>query len=104
MNYNAKLQIYPIIIQLLILLFYSPIAASQTVKSLTIASPTQAVLFVTNESDKSTDFIMRLHEKNAAAIFKQVPFSTTKLLVTKPMQKNLHLALKINNGPSMYCH
>jgi len=94
MNYNAKLQIYPIIIQLLILLFYSPIAASQTVKSLTIASPTQAVLFVTNESDKSTDFIMRLHEKNAAAIFKQVPFSTTKLLVTKTDAKKLTFSIK----------
>jgi hypothetical protein len=73
MNYNAKLHIYPIIIQLLILLLYSPSAASQTVKSLTIASPTHAVIFVTNESDKSTDFIMRLHEKNAAEIFKLVP-------------------------------
>lgn len=94
MNYNAKLQIYPIIIPLLILLLYSPIAASQTVKSLTIASPTQAVLFVTNESDKSTDFIMRLHEKNAAAIFKQVPFSTTKLLVTKTDAKKLTFSVK----------
>ncbi len=94
MNYNAKLHIYPIIIQLLILLLYSPSAASQTVKSLTIASPTHAVLFVTNESDKSTDFIMRLHEKNAAEVFKQVPFSTTKLLVTKTDAKKLTFIVK----------
>ncbi|MGE8430651.1 MAG: hypothetical protein ACN6O7_22435 [Sphingobacterium sp.] len=94
MNCNAKLQIYPIIIQLLILLLYSPIAASQTVKSLTIASPTHAVLFVTNDSDKSTDFIMRLHEKNAAEIFKQVPFSTTKVLVTKTDAKKLTFIVK----------
>ncbi|WP_343567938.1 hypothetical protein [Sphingobacterium sp.] len=94
MNYNAKLHIYPIIIQLLILLLYSPSAASQTVKSITIASPTQAVLFVTNESDKSTDFIMRLHEKNAAEVFKLVPFSTTKLLVTKTDAKKLTFIVK----------
>lgn len=94
MNCNAKLHIYPIIIQLLILLLYSPSAASQTVKSLTIASPTHAVLFVTNESDKSTDFIMRLHEKNAAEIFKLVPFSTTKLLVTKTDAKKLTFIVK----------
>lgn len=94
MNYNAKLHIYPIIIQVLILLLYSPSAASQTVKSLTIASPTHAVLFVTNESDKSTDFIMRLHEKNAAEIFKSVPYSTTKLLVTKTDAKKLAFIVK----------
>lgn len=94
MSHNLRLSISPFIIQLLLLLLYSSFAQSQTVKSLTIASPTQAVLFVTNESDKSTDFIMRLHEKNAAAIFKQVPFSTTKLLVTKTDAKKLTFIVK----------
>jgi len=94
MSHNLRLSISPFIIQLLLLLLYSSFAQSQTVKSLTIASPTQAVLFVTNDSDKSTDFIMRLHEKNAAAIFKQVPFSTTKLLVTKTDAKKLTFIVK----------
>ncbi|WP_312333701.1 hypothetical protein [Sphingobacterium sp.] len=94
MSHNLRPSISPFIIQLLLLLLYSSFAQSQTVKSLTIASPTHAVLFVTNESDKSTDFIMRLHEKNAAAIFKQVPFSTTKLLVTKTDATKLTFVVK----------
>ncbi|WP_104382718.1 hypothetical protein [Sphingobacterium sp. HMA12] len=48
-----------------------------------IAGPTQAILFVTNESDKSTDFAMRLHDQKANEIIRQVPYSTTKLLVAK---------------------
>jgi hypothetical protein len=94
MSRNLRLSISPFIIQLLLLLLYSSFAQSQTVKSLTVASPTQAILFVTNQSDKSTDFIMRLHEKNAAAIFKQLPFSTTKLLVTKTDAKKLTFIVK----------
>jgi len=94
MSYNSRQQTYPIIIQLLLLLLYSPIVKSQTVKSLTITGPTQAILFVTNESDKSTDFIMRLHDKNASEIFKQLPYSTTKLLVTKTDAKKLTFIVK----------
>lgn len=94
MSYNLRLPIFPFIIQLLLLLLYNPIAHAQTVKSLTIASPTEAILFVTNQSDKSTDFIMRLHEKNASEIFKQVPFSTTKLLVTKTDATKLTFMVK----------
>lgn len=48
-----------------------------------IGAPTQAILFVTNESDKSTDFAMRLHDQKANEIIRQVPYSTTKLLVSK---------------------
>nr|WP_288808542.1 hypothetical protein [uncultured Sphingobacterium sp.] len=48
-----------------------------------IGAPTQAILFVTKESDKSTDFAMRLHDQKANEIIRQVPYSTTKLLVTK---------------------
>lgn len=94
MNYNLRSSISPFIIQLLLLLLFSRLAQSQTIKSLTIASPTQAILFVTNQSDKSTDFIMRLHEKNAREIFKQVPFSTTKLLVTKTDATKLTFMVK----------
>jgi hypothetical protein len=88
MNYNLR-PLYPIIVQFAILLFFIPTAHSQTTKSFIIASPTQAILFVTNESDKSTDFIMRLHEKYAQEILKQVPVSTTNLLVTKTNAKIL---------------
>lgn len=48
-----------------------------------IGASTQAILFVTNESDKSTDFAMRLHDQKANEIIRQVPYSTTKLLVSK---------------------
>jgi len=48
-----------------------------------IGAPTQAILFVTNESDKSTDFAMRLHDQKANEIIRLAPYSTTKLLVSK---------------------
>ncbi|QIH33050.1 hypothetical protein [Sphingobacterium sp. DR205] len=72
-----------VIFQLSVLLFCVGVAKSQVKKSIEIGAPTQAILFVTNASDKSTDFMMRLHDQKANEIIRQIPYSTTKLLVTK---------------------
>ncbi|PUV26077.1 hypothetical protein [Sphingobacterium athyrii] len=72
-----------VIFQLSVLLFCVGVAKSQVKKSIEIGAPSQAILFVTNASDKSTDFMMRLHDQKAKEIIRQVPYSTTKLLVTK---------------------
>lgn len=65
------------------LLFCATAAMTQEKKTMEIGAPTQAILFVTNIADKSTDFSMRLHDQKANEIIRQVPYSTTKLLVTK---------------------
>jgi|GEM_PF-206517 len=75
--------LHHVIFQLLVLLTCVLPAKPQEKKSMEIAAPTQAILFVINGSDKSTDFMMRLHDQKANEIIRQVPYSTTKLLVTK---------------------
>ena len=61
-----------------------------------IGAPTQAILFVTNESDKSTEFAMRLHDQKANEIIRQVPYSTTKLLVSKTDAQQLNFVIDQN--------
>src|SRR5690606_7186253 len=81
--HSRSIASHPIIFQLLALLFCTTVARSQTIKSMEIGAPTQAILFVTKESDKSTDFAMRLHDQKANEIIRQVPYNTTKLLASK---------------------